>query len=110
MATVVFALKIWHHYLYGATCEIYTNHKSLKYIFDQKELNLQQTRWTKFIKDYDYSIHYHLGKANVMADALIRKAPRIRRGTCDQSNDDNKATFALLRIHSTIMDQIKAKQ
>ena len=74
MAAVVFALKIWRHYLYGVTCEIYTNHKSLKYIFQQRDLNLRQRRWMELLKYYDCSILYHPGKANVVADALSRKS------------------------------------
>ena len=74
MAVVVFALKIWRHYLYGVTCEIYTNHKSLKYIFQQRDLNLSQRRWMELFKDYDCSTLYYLGKANVVADALSRKS------------------------------------
>ena len=69
----MFALKIWRHYLYGEKCEIYTDHKSLKYIFTHKELNIRQRRWLELIKDYDYSINYHPGKATVVADALSRK-------------------------------------
>ena len=65
MAAVVFVLKIWRHYLYGVTCEIYTDHKSLKYIFQQRNLNLRQRRWLELLKDYDRSILYHPGKANV---------------------------------------------
>ena len=74
MAAVVFALKIWRHYLYGVTREIYTNHKGLKYIFEQRDLNLRQRRWMELLKDYDCSILYHPGKANVVADALSRKS------------------------------------
>lgn len=74
LAAVVFALKIWRHYLYGEKCLIYTDHKSLKYLFTQKELNLRQRRWLELIKDYDLVIDYHPGKANVVADALSRKA------------------------------------
>ena len=74
MAAVVFALKIWRHYLYGEPCEIYTDHKSLKYIFQQKDLNLRQRRWMELLKDYDCTILYHPGKANVVADALSRKS------------------------------------
>jgi hypothetical protein len=70
LAAVVFALKSWRHYLYGKACDIYTDHKSLKYIFTQKELNLRQRRWLELIKDYELSIHYHPGKANVVADAV----------------------------------------
>jgi hypothetical protein len=73
LATVVHALKIWRHYLMGNKCNIYTDHKSLKYIFTQSELNQRQRRWLELIKDYDLNIHYHPGKANVVADALSRK-------------------------------------
>ncbi|KAJ0661910.1 putative nucleotidyltransferase, Ribonuclease H [Helianthus annuus] len=74
LAAVVFALKIWRHYLYGETCDIFTDHKSLKYIFTQKELNMRQRRWLELLKDYDARIQYHPGKANVVADALSRKS------------------------------------
>jgi hypothetical protein len=74
LAVVVHALKIWCHYLLGNTCHIYTDHKSLKYIFTQLELNMRQRRWLELIKDYNMEIHYHPGKANVVADALSRKA------------------------------------
>ena len=74
LATVVHALKIWRHYLLGHKCQIYTNHKSLKYIFTQNDLNIRQRWWLELIKDYDLEIHYHLGKANVVADALSRKS------------------------------------
>jgi hypothetical protein len=74
LVAVVHALKIWCHYLLRNICHIYTDHKSLKYIFTQSELNMIQRRWLELIKDYDLEIHYHLGKANVMADALSRKA------------------------------------
>ena len=74
LATVVFALKIWRHYLYVERCEIYTDQKSLKYFFTQKELNMRQRRWLELVKDYDCAINYHPGKANVVADALSRKS------------------------------------
>jgi hypothetical protein len=70
---VVHALKIWKHYLIGHRCEIYSDQKSLKYIFMQKDLNLRQRRWLELIKDFDLGINYHPGKANVVADALSRK-------------------------------------
>ncbi|KAJ3680982.1 hypothetical protein LUZ60_015471 [Juncus effusus] len=73
LAAVVFALKIWRHYLYGERYNMFTDHKSLKYIFSQKELNLRQRRWLELMKDYDINIEYHPGKANVVADALSRK-------------------------------------
>ena len=72
LVVVVFALKIWRHYLYGETCQIFMDHKSLKYLLTQKELNLRQRRWLELIKDYELIIEYHLGKANVVADALSR--------------------------------------
>jgi ribonuclease HI len=74
LAAVVHALKTWRHYLYGKKCDIYTDHKSLKYIFTQSELNMRQRRWLELIKDYELEIHYHPGKANVVADALSRKS------------------------------------
>ena len=74
LAAVVFALKIWRHYLYGVRFEVFSDHKSLKYLFDQKELNMRQRRWMEFLKDYDFELKYHPGKANVVADALSRKS------------------------------------
>lgn len=73
LGAVVFALKIWRHYLYGNEFEVYKDHKSLKYVFSQKDLDLCQRRWMEFLKDYDFSIYYHPGKANVVVDALSRK-------------------------------------
>jgi hypothetical protein len=74
LAAVVHALKIWRHYLMGAHCNMYTDHKSLKYIFTQADLNMRQRRWLELIKDYDLEVHYHPSKANVVVDALSRKA------------------------------------
>jgi hypothetical protein len=74
LAVVVHALKIWRHYMIRNKCKIFTDHKSLKYIFIQKELNLRQRRWLELIKDYDLDIQYHPGKANVVADALSHKS------------------------------------
>ncbi|GJR63985.1 putative reverse transcriptase domain-containing protein [Tanacetum coccineum] len=73
LGAVVFALKIWRHYLYGTKCTVFTDHKSLQHILDQKELNMRQRRWLELLADYDCEIHYHLGKANVVADALSQK-------------------------------------
>ena len=73
LAAVVFSLKIWRHYLYGEKCRIFTDHKSLKYLLTRKELNLRQRRWLELFKDYDCIVDYHLGKANVVVDALSRK-------------------------------------
>ena len=74
LAAVVFALKIWRHYLYGVKFKVYSDHKGLKYLFDQKELNMRQRRWIEFLKDYDFELKYHVGKANLVGDALSRKS------------------------------------
>ncbi|GJX11186.1 putative reverse transcriptase domain-containing protein [Tanacetum coccineum] len=73
LGSVVFALKIWRHYLYGTRCTVFTDHKSLQHILDQKELNMRQRRWLELLSDYDCDIRYHPGKSNVVADALSRK-------------------------------------
>ncbi|GKA42130.1 retrotransposon protein, putative, ty3-gypsy subclass [Tanacetum coccineum] len=73
LGSVVFALKLWRHYLYGTRCTVFTDHKSLQHILDQKELNMRQRRWLELLSDYDCDIRYHPGKANVVADALSRK-------------------------------------
>ncbi|GJY54470.1 retrovirus-related pol polyprotein from transposon 17.6 [Tanacetum coccineum] len=73
LGVVVFALKMWRHYLYGTKYVVFTNHKSLQHILDQKELNMRQRRWIERLSDYNCKIRYHPGKANVMADALSRK-------------------------------------
>ncbi|GJY48552.1 reverse transcriptase domain-containing protein [Tanacetum coccineum] len=73
LGAVVFALKIWRHYLYGTKCVVFTDHKSLQHILDQKDLNMRQRRWIELLSDYDCKIRYHPGKANVVADALSRK-------------------------------------
>ncbi|GJT90317.1 reverse transcriptase domain-containing protein [Tanacetum coccineum] len=73
LGAIVFILKMWRHYLYGTKCVVFTDHKSLQHILDQKELNMRQRRWLELLSDYDCEIRYHPGKANVMADALSRK-------------------------------------
>ncbi|GJZ87751.1 retrotransposon protein, putative, ty3-gypsy subclass [Tanacetum coccineum] len=95
LAAVIFALKIWRHYLYGKTCDIFTDHKSLKYIFTQKELNMRQRRWLELLKDYDANIQYHPGKANVVADALSRK---------------NSETMACLKIQPEIIKDLDLRE
>nr|GFB46164.1 putative reverse transcriptase domain-containing protein [Tanacetum cinerariifolium] len=73
LRAVVFALKIWRHYLYVTKCTVFTDHKSLQQILDPKELNMRQRRWLELLSDYDFNIRYHPRKANVVADALSRK-------------------------------------
>ncbi|GJU15931.1 putative reverse transcriptase domain-containing protein, partial [Tanacetum coccineum] len=73
LRAVVFSLKLWRHYLYGTKCTVFTDHKSLQHILNQKELNMRQRRWLKLLSYYDCEIRYHPGKANVIADALSRK-------------------------------------
>lgn len=128
MAAVIFALKIWRHYLYGETCEIYTDHKSLKYIFEQRDLNLRQRRWMELLKDYDCTILYHPGKANVVADALSRKSmgslahlTAIKRPIVKEFQeivesgvqfaiDHSRTLLAHMKIRSTLIDDIKQAQ
>jgi hypothetical protein len=118
LADVVHTLKIWRHYLMGARCNIYMDHKSLKYIFTQADLNMRQRRWLELIKDYDMEVHYHLGKANVVADALSRKSqcncmamdPRINT-LCDELSKMRievipSSTLNYISIEPTLLDQI----
>ncbi|KAI3767952.1 hypothetical protein L2E82_18381 [Cichorium intybus] len=73
LGAAVFALKIRRHYMYDTRCTVFTNHKSLQHIFNQKKLNMRQRKWVELLNDYECDIRYHLGKANVVADALSRK-------------------------------------
>ncbi|KAJ9556932.1 hypothetical protein OSB04_011546 [Centaurea solstitialis] len=84
LAAVVFALKIWRHYLYGMKCQIYMDHKSLQYLLNQKELNMRQWRWIELLSDYDCEILYHPGKGNVVADALSRKGGKSEIRECQE--------------------------
>ena len=74
LAVIVFALKIWRHYLYGEEFEVFSYHKSLRYIFTQQDLNMRQRGGMEYLEDYDFTLHYHPGKANVVANALNRKS------------------------------------
>ena len=74
LAVVVYVFKIWRYFLIGNSCDVYTDYKSLKYIFTQKELNFRQRRWLELIKDYDMRLYYYSGKVNVVVDALSRKS------------------------------------
>ncbi|GJT17518.1 putative reverse transcriptase domain-containing protein, partial [Tanacetum coccineum] len=100
LGAVVFALKIWRHYLYGTKSVIYTDHKSLQHIFSQKELNMRQHRWIELFSDYDCEIRYHLGKANVVDDALSRK----------ERVNPNRVRAMNMTLQSSIKDMILAAQ
>ena len=84
LAAVVFAFKISRHYLYGEQFEVYSDHKILKYIFTQWDLNMRQRRWMKFLENYEFTLHYHPGKVNVVADALSRKSRGILASIASQ--------------------------
>ncbi|GJW32772.1 putative reverse transcriptase domain-containing protein [Tanacetum coccineum] len=100
LGAIVFALKIWRHYLYGTKSVIYTDHKSLQHIFSQKELNMRQRRWIELFSDYDCEIRYHLGKTNVVVDALSRKE-RVKPKRVRAMN---------MILQSSIKDRILAAQ
>ncbi|GJW26000.1 putative nucleotidyltransferase, ribonuclease H [Tanacetum coccineum] len=100
LGAVVFALKMWRHYLYGTKSVIYTGHKSLHHIFDKKELNMHQRRWIELFSDYNYEIRYHPGKANIVADALSRKKWMKPR----------RARTMSMTIHSSIKAKILEAQ
>ena len=86
LAAVVFALKLWRHYLYGVHVDVFIYHKSLQYVFTQRELNLHQRRWLELLKDYNMNVNYHQGKANVGADALSR----MSMGSTSHVEDEKK--------------------
>ena len=120
LAAVVHALKIWRHYLLGSPVHIYSDHKSIKYIFTQSELNLRQRRWLELIKDYDLEIHYHSGKANIVVDVLSRKAgcncvsaTVLHETLCQEMEKMNLAivaegTLANIVLTPTLRDQVIA--
>ncbi|KAH0711565.1 hypothetical protein KY289_007524 [Solanum tuberosum] len=128
LAAVVFALKIWRHYLYGVHVDVFTDHKSLQYVFTQKELNLRQRRWLELLKDYDLSILYHPGKANVVADALSRlsmgSTTHIEEGKKELARDVHRLACLGVRFtdsaeggitvtsraESSLMSEVKEKQ
>ncbi|GJT28843.1 putative reverse transcriptase domain-containing protein [Tanacetum coccineum] len=99
LGAVVFALRLWRHYLYGTKCTVYTDHKSLQYILDQKELNMRQRRWIELLSDYDCVIRYHPGKANVVADALSRK-----------DKEPIRVRALVVTVHNNLPEQIQNAQ
>ena len=111
LASIVFALKIWRHYLYGEKCFIYTDHKSLKFLPSQRELNLRQRRWMELIKDYDCVIDYHSEKANVVADALSRKSIQTLRAlNAHLSLSDDGTVVAELIARPSLLNQVLEAQ
>nr|GEZ18511.1 putative reverse transcriptase domain-containing protein [Tanacetum cinerariifolium] len=96
---VVFALRLWRHYLYGTKCMVYTDHQSLQYILDQKELSMRQRRWIELLSDYDCEIRYHPGKANVVADTLSRK-----------EREPIKVKAVVMTVRPSLHDQIRNSQ
>jgi hypothetical protein len=122
LAAVVHALKIWRHYLMGKLCELYTDHKSLKYIFTQSNLNLRQRRSLELIKDYDLGINYHPGKANVVADALSCRShvsqlvvERMPFELCEEFDKFNLRIFAnmeatKMKVGSNLLQEIRKGQ
>ena len=103
LAVVVHALKIWRHYLLGNKVHIFTDHKSLKYIFTQSELNMRQRRWLELIMDYNLEVCYHPGKANVVADALSRKSHQVEEAPLSLNHVEVLAHIALT---SELLEQI----
>ena len=125
LAAVVFALRIWRHYLYGVPCKSFIDHKSLQYLFTQKELNMRQRRWVELIKDYECTIEYHPGKAIVVAHALSRKStgsishlkvvylPRLvelRSLGVRLELTDNGALLTTFYVHPILIDRIRELQ
>ena len=111
LAAIVFALKIWKHYLYGEKCFIYTDHKILKYLPSQRELNLRQCRWMELIKDYDCMIDYHPGKANVVVDALSRKTVQTLQALNAQlSLTDDGTIVAKLIVRPEMLNRVLEAQ
>ncbi|GKB60019.1 putative reverse transcriptase domain-containing protein [Tanacetum coccineum] len=100
LGAVVFALRLWRHYLYGTKCVVFTDHKSLRYILNQKELNLRQRRWIELLSDYDCEIRYHPGKANVVADALSRKG----------RDKPLRVRALMMTVHNDLPKQIREAQ
>ncbi|KAA3466182.1 integrase [Gossypium australe] len=107
LAAIVFALKIWRHYLFGEKCHVFSDHKSLKYLMTQKDLNLRQRRWLELLNEYELVIYYHPGRANVAADALSRKslfALHALNAQLDQSDDSS--VIAELKAKLLFLQQI----
>ena len=96
LASVVFAFKIWRHYLYRIHVDLFTDHKSLQYVFIKKYLNLHQRRWLELLKDYDMSVLYHPGKENVVTDSFSRVSMGSVTHVVDDKNELVKEVHSLL--------------
>ncbi|GAA0145743.1 hypothetical protein LIER_05867 [Lithospermum erythrorhizon] len=116
LAAIVFAFKIWRHYLFGVKCQIFTYHKRLMYITTQKDLNLRQRRWTEFLSDYDVTIEYHPGKANVVADVLSRKGKvkepksELKQTGINFEVGGNGSLLAYMKVRPVLLDKIGKMQ
>ncbi|GKB98040.1 putative reverse transcriptase domain-containing protein [Tanacetum coccineum] len=100
LGAIIFALRLWRHYLYGTKCVVFTDHKSLQYILNQKESNLRQRRWIELLSDYDCEIRYHPGKGNVVADALVRK----------ERDKPLRVRALVMTVHNNLPKQIREAQ
>jgi len=119
---VIFALKIWQHYLLGTRVEIYTDDKSLKYIFTKKKLNMRQRRWLELMAEYDHNLQYHSGRLNVVPDALSRRLAamilieqkslieEMRRLTLEVVISGDVACCMVMQLQSSLVDRIKEAQ
>ena len=124
LAAIVFALKSWRHYLYGSQFRVFSDHKSLKYLFDQKELNMRQCSWMEYLKDYDFELLYDPGKANVVADALSRKKihvscmmikeleliEKLRDMNLGMQFGQDSIQCSLLRVTNEFLNEIRVAQ
>nr|GFC05239.1 putative reverse transcriptase domain-containing protein [Tanacetum cinerariifolium] len=100
LGVVVFALRLWRHYLYGTKCVVFIDPKILQYILNQKEMNLRQRRWIELLSDYNCEIQYHLGKANVVADALSLK----------ERDNPLRVRALMITIHNDLLKHIRKAQ